>query len=188
MISQCNSYEKQKKIDIAIQTWKNNGCFDNPNLFSETKQTIFELQSGVISVGIFNYEWKVVLLCFLTCICPSQCTLSQVFETFSNNYNKYLQNISNDDISQLSKIDLHFALIKLYSTYEKITITPTLLKTEVTAIKSLLSDIARTNSFNYMISENPDNHLQFIIINAIITKNSINELVYDNEEISIHLK
>ena len=39
-----------------------------------------------------------------------------------------------------------------------------------------------------MISENPDNHLQFIIINAIITKNSINELVYDNEEISIHLK
>ena len=114
MLSQGNAFDKLKKIKLAVDYWKQNGTF---NRFSHTLQIIYDLQSGSINEFIYQFNWKVVLLCFLTVIYPSKNTISKVFQDFSKHYLSKIDD-ENKEGTILSQNNLHFALIKLYSNLE----------------------------------------------------------------------
>ncbi len=195
ILSQGNSFESNKKVKKSVELWKNDGTFESQ--FSKTIQIALDLSAGNISKEIFKYDWKVVLLCFLTCVYPAENTVNQVFDFFQENLNNFIEfnNKSYDNyLSYLGRNDIHFCLIKLYSTLEKTTIyiNKEVVKKESEAVSNgigeLLTQISRTNSLNMIYKENnSDNHLQFIIlyiIKNILLDSGYNSMSHKNR---IHL-
>ena len=162
VISQSNSLARCNKVKkIMNDNWQSIGTFER---FSQTMKIIFEMKSGIFNKKFFSmYNWKVTLLCYLTCIYPSQKTINQVFENFVKDY---LPN--ENDANNLSKEDNLFALIKLYCFVESSSILKVKEYKSIDCnIIPLLNDIARTKSFNNNNANNADNHLQFITLHII---------------------